>query len=262
MDVGEPAWTTDTKLFYVGDGLTTGGILVSSGTNSGSAQGTTFSNPLTGNFALFDPSLSGINYTGISGLFYTTGTAGQFYIRGTGNGINIDFYNRILSGNWNSNNLNLSGNLIATTNNLFSTGQNLYNIITGLQVAASLDLVNQSVATTGVLYTPPKTAFFNLSTILAVTTTDSIASVLGGNTGVSISYMNGDNGNPISLKLPLSTKSGTIAPYDTTNDLSTVLYGSNKLYVQINKPILYSIGYINVQGDGRYSAHLRLENLG
>lgn len=44
----------------------------------------------------------------------------------------IDWGNLILSGNWNSNNLHLSGNLVATVNNLQTTGQNSYNLITGL----------------------------------------------------------------------------------------------------------------------------------
>lgn len=86
----------------------------------------------SGNYTFFNPYPSGIGYTGVSGLVYTTGSGSVFYANDTGNTVSIDFYKRILSGNWNSNNLNISGNIVATAANLASTGQQSWNSTSSL----------------------------------------------------------------------------------------------------------------------------------
>lgn len=54
-----------------------------------------------------------------------------------GSTVSIDWNNKIISGNWNSNNFNLSGHIVATANNLQSTGQTLFNLINASNAGVS-----------------------------------------------------------------------------------------------------------------------------
>lgn len=56
----------------------------------------------SGDLTVYDVYPSGIGYTGISGLVYRTGVSGKFITYGKDNNISLDIYNRILSGNWNT----------------------------------------------------------------------------------------------------------------------------------------------------------------
>ena len=44
LDQGEPAWATDTRKFFIGDGVTLGGIIISSGNSSSSSSSSSSTN--------------------------------------------------------------------------------------------------------------------------------------------------------------------------------------------------------------------------
>jgi hypothetical protein len=105
---------------------------------------------LSGNFVTFDPFPSGNGFTGSSGLVFLTGSGNpRFQAITTGNQISVDFYQRILSGNWNVQNLNqltnsgtvlsavtITGSSIINTPNFIGMG-GLQIILTGNQGAFS-----------------------------------------------------------------------------------------------------------------------------
>jgi len=153
-------------------------------------------NIFSGNNTFFDLYQSGIGYTGVSGLVFRTGQAARFYINDTGNNLSIDFYNRVLSGSWNSNNLNLSGSLVATAANLFTTGasaiissnSNATNL-SGRLTATGLLIINRNGDTTSGTFNWSGNSFYKVSGILG-SPTDLIylQNTTTGQTGFAVQY--------------------------------------------------------------------------
>ena len=145
-NLGSSGSVLNTKINNLSGFVTSNAVFVTGNQTVGGNK--TFS----GNHFLFDIYPSGAGYTGVSGLVFQTGVSGRFYFNDTGNQVSIDVNNRILSGNWNANNLNLSGNPVATAANLQSTGSNLQgqvNTLTTNLGTTGSNLQNQINANSG-----------------------------------------------------------------------------------------------------------------
>lgn len=128
---------------------------------------------------------------------------------------------------------------------------------------ATADLTAQSAAkTTTTLYTPAATGMFRVSVYLQITTAASTSSVLGGTTGVVITYNDGDGNVTQTDTVALMTTAGAIGLNSSTNTTATNLNGSTIIYARTGVAIQYAIDYTSVGITAMvYAAHLKLEAL-
>ena len=131
---------------------------------------------------------------------------------------------------------------------------------------ATVDLTAQQAAITATtLYTPAASGMFRISIVLQVTRAASTSSILGGTTGVVITYTE-PNGSVAQSIVPLLTSQGggVIIPAtgNIGNTTTTQSQGSAIIYAKSGVAIQYAIGYTSVGATGMlYSAHLKLEAL-
>lgn len=128
---------------------------------------------------------------------------------------------------------------------------------------ASVDLTAQSAAITATtLYTPTTTGMYRISVYLQVTTAASTSSVLGGATGVVITYNDGDGNVAQTDTAALQTTAGAIAVTSATNTTATNLNGTLVVNAKTGVAIQYAIGYTSVGVTPmQYAAHFKIEAL-
>ena len=121
--------------------------------------------------------------------------------------------------------------------------------------------LNAAIAAT-TLYTPVSSGLFRLSIHLQVTQAATTSCILGGATGLVITYTDPDASQAQSLTIPLATPAGVMAINSTTNSKTSVLHGTAILNAKAAAAIQYAIGYTSVGGTPMlYAAHLKLEAL-
>ncbi len=134
-------------------------------------------------------------------------------------------------------------------------------VVTSISGAA-VDLTAQVAAKTATtIYTPAATGMYRISVYLQVTTAASISSVLGGTTGVVISYNDGDGNVAQTDTVALRTTAGAIALNAAGNTTATNLNGDIVIYAKAGVAVQYAIDYTSTGTAMAYSAHLRLEAL-
>lgn len=127
---------------------------------------------------------------------------------------------------------------------------------------ASTDLTAQTAAITATtLFTPSTTGMYRLTVYLQVTTPAGVSSVLGGASGVVITYNDGDGNVAQTDTMGLFAPNGTVVSTINTNTTTTNLTGSIEIYAKTGVAIQYAIGYTSVGTAMQYAAHLRLEKI-
>lgn len=126
---------------------------------------------------------------------------------------------------------------------------------------ATVDLTGQSAAKAATtLYTPAATGMFRITVYLQITTAASTSSILGGATGVVITYNDGDGNVAQSDTVALQSAAGTIVTTVNTNTTATNLSGTKEIYARTGVAIQYAIGYTSVGLTAmQFAAHLKIE---
>lgn len=152
-------------------------------------------------------------------------------------------------------NLGLSG--IATRYN------NILTVSNGIpSELATVDLTAQAAAITATtLYTPAATGMYRISAYLQLTTPGT-TSVLGGATGLVLTYNDGDGNVAQSDTVSLMAQNGSIVNFINTNTTGTNLNGSVVIYARTGVAIQYAIGYTSAGTAMQYAVHLKVEALG
>jgi len=143
-----------------------------------------------------------------------------------------------------------------------------YNAITTVSngvpgIYGTADLTAQTAAKTATtLYTPTATGLYRISVYLKVTTVASASSVLGGTTGVTITYTDGTDSVAQSVVARLATQAGAAAIVNAGNTTATSLQGEVTIYAKTGVAIQYAIDYTSVNAaEMAYEAHLKAEAL-
>jgi hypothetical protein len=131
---------------------------------------------------------------------------------------------------------------------------------------ATIDLTAQTTAKTATtIYTPTVSGMFRISIVLQVTTAATTSSVLGGATGVVITYTEPDGSVAQSTVALLSDQAGAVivpATGNIGNTTATQSKGECIIYAKTGVAIQYAIGYTSVGATAMaYAAHLKLEAL-
>lgn len=126
---------------------------------------------------------------------------------------------------------------------------------------ATADPTGQTAAIAATtLYTPTATGLFRISIYLQVTQAATTSSILGGATGVVITYNDGDGNVAQSNTAALATTAGAIAVTAAGNTTATNLEGTLVIYARTGVAIQYAIGYTSVGITVmKYAAHLKVE---
>jgi len=149
------------------------------------------------------------------------------------------------------------GNLITKYNNIATVSNGVPSEL------ATADLTAQTAAKSATtLYTPTATGLYRVSAYLQVTTAASTSSVLGGTTGVVITYNDGDGNVAQSVTMLMNTNTGTSGISSAGNTTTTNLNGRCTIYARTGVAIKYAIDYTSVGVTAmQYAAHLKLEAL-
>jgi hypothetical protein len=131
---------------------------------------------------------------------------------------------------------------------------------------ATADLTAQTAAITATtLFTPGASRAFRVSVVLHVTTAATTSSVLGGATGVVITYTEPDGSVAQSVTPLLLDQTGAVivpATGNIGNSTTTTSQGSCVIYAKVGVAIQYAIGYTSVGVTPMaFSAHLKCEAL-
>lgn len=148
--------------------------------------------------------------------------------------------------------------------NKFTKYNNIATVSNGVpSELATVDLTTQAAAIAATtIYTPAATGLFRLSIYLQVTRAATTSSVLGGATGVVITYNDGDGNVAQSNTAALATTAGAIAITAAGNTTATNLEGTMVIYARTGVAIQYAIGYTSVGITAmQFSAHLKVEAL-
>lgn len=160
--------------------------------------------------------------------------------------------------------LDLSGKLTATSSGIVTKYNNIATVSNGVpSELATVDLTAQGAAVgSTTIYTPAATGMFRVSIYLQVTRAATTSSVLGGATGVVVTYNDGDGNVAQSDTAALATTAGAIAITSAGNTTATNLTGSMVIYARTGVAIQYAIGYTSVGLTSmQYAAHLKIEAL-
>ena len=156
---------------------------------------------------------------------------------------------------------------------LTSTGVDLVNKITKYNnittvsngvpsELATADLTGQTAAKAATtLYTPTASGMFRISIVLQVTTAGT-TSVLGGGTGVTITYTEPDGSVAQTIKPLLVDQAGAVvvpAAGNAGNTTATQSQGSCIINAKTGVAIQYAIGYTSTGTAMQYAAHLKVE---
>ena len=131
---------------------------------------------------------------------------------------------------------------------------------------ATVDLTAQSAAKSATtIYTPTASGMFRISIALQVTTAATTSSVLGGATGVTITYTEPNGSVAQSIKPLLTDQAGAVvvpATGNIGNATTTQSQGSAIIYAKTGVAIQYAIGYTSVGlTTMKFAAHLKVEAL-
>lgn len=149
------------------------------------------------------------------------------------------------------------GNLITKYNNIATVSNGVPSEL------ATVDLATQAAAIAATtVYTPAATGLFRISIYLQVTRAATTSSILGGATGVVITYNDGDGNVAQSNTAALATTTGTIAVTAAGNTTATNLEGSMVIYARTGVAIQYAVGYTSVGVTSmQFAIHLKVESL-
>lgn len=130
-----------------------------------------------------------------------------------------------------------------------------------IQAATPANLTAQTAAVGATtLFTPSTTGQYRISVYLQVTTPGSTSSVLGGATGATLTYNDGDGNVAQTDTVALMNTAGGIAITSATNTTATNLNGTVTIYARAGVPVQFAIGYTSVGVTPmQYAAHLRAE---
>lgn len=248
---GNNSGDQDVSSFVVsGSDATLGNITVSS-INGGSISGNNSGDQtdISGNAGTVT---TNANLTGpVSSLGNTTTLTSQ---TGSGSKIVVDtgptITNAFLSGSTNI-------GTVTTYNTIATVGN-------GVPVERALvNLATQSAAkTTTTIFTPSITAIYRISVYLQITRAASTSSILGGTSGVVITYNDGDGNVAQTDTVALQSAAGTVVTTVSTNTTATNLEGSKIIYAKSGVAVTYAIDYTSVGTTSmQYAAHLRMEEL-
>lgn len=148
--------------------------------------------------------------------------------------------------------------------NKFTKYNNIATVSNGVpSELATVDLATQAAAIAATtIYTPTATGLFRISIYLQVTRAATTSSILGGATGVVITYNDGDGNVAQSDTAALATTTGTIAITAAGNTTATNLEGTMVIYARTGVAIQYAIGYTSVGVTTmQFAAHLKVEAL-
>lgn len=125
------------------------------------------------------------------------------------------------------------------------------------------DLTAQSAAKTAtLLVTPSATGLFRVCAYLQITRAATTSSILGGASGVVLTYNDGDGNVAQTNTMALSTTAGAIAITSATNTTATNLNGCSTIYARTGVAINYAVGYTSVGGTSmQWAGHLKAEAL-
>ncbi|MCX6724258.1 MAG: hypothetical protein NT155_03765 [Candidatus Staskawiczbacteria bacterium] len=133
-------------------------------------------------------------------------------------------------------------------------------------VVAVANLTGQTATKTATtIHTPGASRLFKVNIALQVTTAASTSSILGGTTGVVITYTEPDGSVAQSIVPLLTDQAGAVivpATGNVGNTTTTQSQGSATIYAKAGVAIQYAIGYTSVGATSMaYSAHISIEAL-
>lgn len=130
-------------------------------------------------------------------------------------------------------------------------------------ILASADLTGQTAAIAATtLFTPSATGFYRISAYLKVTTPDGVASILGGASGLTITYTDGTDSVAQSVVAQLANQAGTAAIVNAGNTTTSVLQGTVNIYALTAVAVQYAVGYTSTTpGAMAFEVRLRAEKL-
>lgn len=112
------------------------------------------------------------------------------------------------------------------------------------------------------IFTPAVTGLYRICAYLQVTTPGTVSSILGGATGVVVTYNDGDGNVAQTDTMGLISPAGTVVTTLNTNTTTTNLEGDITIYAKSGVAIQYAIGYTSVGATPMaYAAHLSIEPL-
>jgi hypothetical protein len=162
----------------------------------------------------------------------------------------------------------------ATANIVYDAAQSYlatYNAIATVnhgvpEQVATVDSSNSAAITATTLYTPGATGQFRISASLIVTTAATTSSILGGTTGVVITYTDGTSSAAQSVTMYAVNQSAAVITIGTgnTGNTTTSQYLCTPIYIyaKTGVPIQYAIGYTSVGGTAMvYEAHVLAEKM-
>lgn len=171
----------------------------------------------------------------------------------------------ILTGN--ANNQVAGTTLIKITTGLITTYNNIATVNNGVaSEIATIDSSNSAAISATNLYAPPATARYRISGSLIVTTPATTSSVLGGATGVVITYTDGTSSVAQSVTMSatnqagafITTASGNTGNATTTQSQLIPIY----IFAKTAVAIQYAVGYTSVGGTAMvYQLHLVAESI-
>ena len=169
------------------------------------------------------------------------------------------------------NGITTTAGLNSTSDVTLTTKVTKYNNITTVSngIPSELAAVNPTglaaAKTTTTLYTPTASGMFRINISLQVTRAATTSSILGGTTGVVITYTEPDGSVAQSIVPLLTNQAGAVvvpASGNTGNSTTTQSQGVAIIYAKTGVAIQYAIGYTSVGATTMtYSAHLICEAL-
>lgn len=147
------------------------------------------------------------------------------------------------------------GNRITLYNNIATVSNGVPSEL------ATVDLTTQSAAISATtIYTPTATGMFRLSFYLQVTRAATSSSILGGATGIVITYNDGAGNVAQSVTLLGQTQAGVAASVNSGNTTASSLAASIVINARTGVAIQYAIGYTSVGATTmQYSVSAKVE---
>lgn len=152
---------------------------------------------------------------------------------------------------------------------IFSGSPNPQNTISPAyvpQIVSSIDLSFQQAAiSNAALFTAPFSGRYRITYYVSLSTAATVSSVLGGSTGLSVTYLDGVDFVTRTVTLPEINQSGTplvVASGNTTNTTAAIIQGSFMLDANNGDAVTYSLGYTSSGSTVmQYQLHIRVEQM-
>lgn len=147
------------------------------------------------------------------------------------------------------------GNKITLYNNIATVSNGVPSEL------ATVDLTAQAAAIGATtIYTPAATGLFRISVYLQVTRAATTSSILGGATGVVITYNDGAGNVAQTVTMALNSTTGTVVTTAAGNTTTTNLNGDMTINARTGVAIQYAIGYTSVGATTmQYSVSMKVE---